>query len=50
MINEALEVRKEKLEEKRNLNVTMRPEFVEALDNCMTFSSNGLYLLIKYSS
>ena len=39
MVDEAREVRKEKLEESRNLGVFMRPEFFEALNACMTFSS-----------
>ena len=40
VINDAVKARKERLEEKHNLNVEMRPEFAQALQNCMSFSSN----------
>ena len=39
MIKDAVKARKERLEEKHNLNVEMRPEFAQALQNCMSFSS-----------
>ena len=39
MIKDAIKERKERLEDKHNLNVSMRPEFVQALQNCMSFSS-----------
>jgi hypothetical protein len=35
MIDQALAERKIKLEDKRNLNVNMRPEFLEALNNSL---------------
>jgi hypothetical protein len=38
-INKAQYARKEKIEKNQNLLVEMRPEFIEALDNCMSFSS-----------
>ena len=44
MIDYALTERKEKLEDKRDLNISMRDEFVEALNHSLTFSSNT-YLL-----
>jgi len=50
MIDEAMEIRKEKLEESRNLSVFMRTEFVEAFNTCMTFSSKGIYHLTNFSS
>ena len=40
MIKAAVIARKERIEEKHNLNVEMRPEFAQALQNCMSFSSN----------
>ena len=39
MIKAAVIARKERIEEKHNLNVEMRPEFAQALQNCMSFSS-----------
>ena len=39
MIKDAVKARKERLEEKHNLNVEMLPEFAQALQNCMSFSS-----------
>ena len=41
VIKDAVKARKERLEEKHNLNVEMRPEFAQALQNCMSFSSNA---------
>ena len=38
MIKDAVKARKERLEDKHNLNVEMRPEFAQALQNCMSFS------------
>jgi hypothetical protein len=38
-IKEAVKQRKERLEEKRNLTVEMRPEFAQAFQSCMNFSS-----------
>jgi hypothetical protein len=38
MITDAMKVRQERLEEKRDLVVQMRPEFVEALNSCLNFS------------
>jgi hypothetical protein len=39
IIKDAVKARKDRLEEKHNLNVEMRPEFAQALQNCMNFSS-----------
>jgi len=39
MIKDAMKERKERLEEKRNLMIDMRPEFAAAFNNCMSFSS-----------
>ena len=39
MIDGAMSSRKNKLEHNRDLLVQMRPEFVEALDHCLNFSS-----------
>jgi hypothetical protein len=44
MIKDAIKERKERLEDKNNLNVSMRPEFVQAFQNCMSFSSKILHL------
>ena len=41
---DAVKARKERLEEKHNLNVEMRPEFAQALKNCMSFSSNAFLI------
>ena len=38
-INAAIKSRKERLESTRNLVVEMRPEFTQALNSCMNFSS-----------
>jgi hypothetical protein len=40
MIKDAIKARKIRLEDKNNLNVPMRPEFVQAFQNCMNFSRN----------
>ena len=40
MINESMTIRKEKVEEKRNLCISMKPEFVKALNDCLNFSGN----------
>ena len=50
MIDEAREVRMEKLEENRNLTVKMKPEFYEALNNSITFSSKIPFHLTRHSS
>jgi len=50
MITEAMEIRKEKIEENRNLSVSMRPEFVEALNSCINFSSKLNFGLTVTSS
>ena len=39
VINAAIKSRKERLESTRNLVVEMRPEFAQALNSCMNFSS-----------
>ena len=41
MINNALTNRKEKLERSRDLVVEMRPEFADALNKCLNFSSKS---------
>ncbi len=41
MIKAAVKARKERLELKNNLNVGMRPEFMQAFQNCMNFSSKS---------
>ena len=38
IIKDAVKARKERLEEKNNLLVEMRPEFAKAFQNCMNFS------------
>jgi hypothetical protein len=38
MIDKALHERNEKLAEKRDLNISMRPEFLEALNHSEVFS------------
>ena len=38
IIKDAVKARKERLEEKNNLLVEMRPEFAQAFQNCMNFS------------
>ena len=44
VIKDAVKARKERFEEKQNLNVEMRPEFAQALQNCMSFSSNAFLI------
>jgi len=44
VIMDAVKARKERLEEKHNLNIKMRPEFAKALQNCMSFSSNAFLI------
>ena len=39
MIKEAVAARKERLEDKHDLNFAMRPEFVQAFQSCMNYSS-----------
>lgn len=39
MIDEAMKTRKEKLEEKQDLMVDVRPEFAKALSTTFSFSS-----------
>ena len=41
VIKDAVKARKEHLEEKNNLKIKMWPEFTQALQSCMTFSSNS---------
>ena len=45
MIKDAAKERKTRLEEKRNLVVEMRPEFPQAFQSCMNFSSKLLSVL-----
>jgi hypothetical protein len=50
MLKDAVKERKERLEEKRNLMIEMRPEFAAAFNNCMSFSSKAsFFLTIHYS-
>jgi hypothetical protein len=37
-IKDAVKARKERLEDKQNMLVQMRPEFAQAFQNCMNFS------------
>ena len=39
MVKDAVKARKERLEDKHNLNVSIRPEFAQAFQGCMNFSS-----------
>ncbi len=41
MINSAMETRKVKVELSRHLNISMRPEFAKALEDCLNFSSKS---------
>jgi len=41
MIKAAVKARKERLEDKNNLNVSVRPEFAKAFQSCMNFSSKS---------
>ena len=43
MTKDAVKERKERLEEKRNLMIEMRPEFAAAFNNCMSFSSKASF-------
>ena len=49
MIKDAAKERKSRLEEKRNLVVEMRPEFAQAFQSCMNFSSKSLVVDFKMS-
>ena len=42
-IKTAAKERRDRLEEKRNLVVEMKPEFAAALNNCLNFSSKHTY-------
>ena len=46
MIKDAAKERKTRLEEKRNLVVEMRPEFAQAFQSCMNFSSK-IFIVIN---
>ena len=50
MTKDAVKERKERLEEKRNLMIEMRPEFAAAFNNCMSFSSKVYSFLIVRDS
>ena len=41
MITDAMRKRKDRLEQSQNLIVQMRPEFAQALNSCLNFSSNN---------
>jgi hypothetical protein len=45
MINAAMEERKIKVELSRHLNIHMKPEFAEALEQCKIFSSKYCLIL-----
>ena len=49
MVDEAMAIRKDKLEHNRDLIVEMRPEFATALQACMNFSSKYCPALTLYS-
>jgi hypothetical protein len=50
VIKDSVKKHKERLQEKHNLNVEMRPEFAQALQNCMSFSSKAfLIALLSFS-
>jgi hypothetical protein len=44
MVKAAVKSRKERLEDKHNLNIFMRPEFVQAFQGCMSFSSKVIWV------
>ena len=44
MVKAAVKARQERLEDKNNLNVSMRPEFAQAFENCMNFSCKNYIL------
>ena len=44
LIKDAVKARKERLEVKNNLLVEMQPEFAQALQNCMSFSSKAFLI------
>ena len=46
MIKDAVKARRERLEDKHNLNVSMQPEFAQAFQNCMNFSSKSIRWMI----
>ena len=46
-IKDAVKARKERLEEKNNLLVEMRPEFAAAFNNCMSFSCKNRSLHLR---
>jgi hypothetical protein len=45
MIKDAIKLRRERMEDKNNLNVSMRPEFLKAFESCISFSSNTYHSL-----
>jgi hypothetical protein len=50
MINRVLVQRKQKIEQSQNIIVEIKPEFAQALQNTLNFSSNILITNIFYSS
>ena len=46
IIKDDVKARKERLEEKNNLLVEMRPEFAQVFQNCMSFSCKGGALVL----
>ena len=46
VIKDAVKARKDRLEEKNNLLVEMRPEFAQAFQNCMNFSCKFDFLVL----
>jgi hypothetical protein len=45
IIKDAVKARRDRLEEKNDMNVVIRPEFAQAFQSCMSFSSK-----IRFSS
>jgi len=39
MIKDAVKARKDRMEDKHDLNIAIRPEFAQAFQSCMSFSS-----------
>ncbi len=48
IIKDTAKARKERLEEKNNLLVEMRPEFAQAFQNCMNFSRKSDSLISMF--
>ncbi len=46
LINKTIKASNERFEEKNNLLVEIRPEFLQAFQNCMSFSRKGDALVL----